>query len=191
MQQSTSTGVRPNIVRQCWSMDYIGPYSVLANGGFTGEFVAVERSCGYLVVFLVKSKMEACRVAKELSLLCKRFGHRMEKLQVDFGTVERGAEFIESCSRLNSTMQDAEVTVGIVSVEKGVEVLPAAPQRQQQNPVERHIQQYKNLKAANMVDQDLLGASFWGWAGLATAKAMNSTSNTLCPNSNPLFMLTD
>ena len=38
-----------------------------------------------------------------------------------------------------------------------------------------------------MVDQDLLGASFWGWAGIATAKGMNYVSNTLIPDSNPLF----
>ncbi len=40
---------------------------------------------------------------------------------------------------------------------------------------------------ANMVDQNFLGASFWGWAGIATAKGMNSTSNTLCAGSNPFL----
>ena len=38
-----------------------------------------------------------------------------------------------------------------------------------------------------MCDQDLLGASFWGWCGIATAKSINYVSNTLCPDSNPLF----
>ena len=188
LKSTVPSGVRSNIIGQWWSMDYNGPYSVLANGGFSGEFIAVELSCGYIVVFLVKSKKEAVRVAREISLLCKRFGHRMEKLRVDFGTVERGAEFIEACSLLNTTMKGADVNVDITFLDKGVEVLPAAPGRQQQNPVERHIQHYKNLKAANMVDQDLLGASFWGWAGIATAKGMNSTSNTLCPGSNPLYL---
>jgi len=186
--KSVSSGVRPNIVGQCWSIDYVGPYAVLANGGFNAEFVAVELSCGYIVVFLVKSKKEACRCVKDLSLLCKRFGHCMEKLRVDFGTVERGAEFIQACSSLNSVTTACGVQIQIDSLEKGVEVLPSAPERQQQNPVERYIQQYKNLKAANMVDQDLLGASFWGWAGIATAKGMNSTSNSLCPDSNPLYI---
>jgi len=186
--KTVSTGVHPNIIGQCWSIDYIGPYSVLANGGFNAEFVAVELSCGYIVVFLVKSKTEASRCVKDLSLLCKRFGHRMEKLRVDFGTVERGAEFIQACSLLNSITATDGVHLQIDSTEKGVEVLPSAPERQQQNPVERYIQQYKNLKAANMVDQDLLGASFWGWAGIATAKGMNSTSNSLCLESNPLFI---
>jgi len=97
-----SCGVRPNIVGQFWSIDYVGPYAVLANGGFNAEFVAVELSCGYIVVFLVKLKKEASRCVKDLSLLCKRFGHRMEKLRVDFGTVERLAEFIQACSSLSS-----------------------------------------------------------------------------------------
>ena len=35
-----------------------------------------------------------------------------------------------------------------------------APERQQQNPVERTIQTFKNLCAANMFDQNLLGVSF-------------------------------
>ena len=85
-------------------------------------------------------------------------------------------------------MKGVDICVDINFIEKGVEVLPAAPGRQQQNPVERHIQHYKNLRAANMVDQDLLGVSFWGWAGIATAKGMNSTSNSLCPGSNPLYL---
>jgi len=42
------------------------------------------------------------------SILCERFGHRMEKLRVDFGTVERGAEFVEARSLLNSSINQAE-----------------------------------------------------------------------------------
>ena len=67
-----------------------------------------------------------------------------------------------------------------------MEVRPAALERQQQNPVERSMQTRKNLRAANMFDQNLLGSSFLVWCGIATAKGMNCISNTLCSDSNLL-----
>ena len=39
LPQTIPSGIRPARIRQCWSMDYIGPYAVLANGGFNGKFV--------------------------------------------------------------------------------------------------------------------------------------------------------
>jgi hypothetical protein len=102
-------------------------------------------------------------VVQELNLLCKRYGHRMESVKVDFCTVERGAEFVEACMRLNAPYVDG-ILVDIDFVKKDIEVIQSAPERQKLNPVERHIQQYKNLSAAIMVDQDLLPGNFWGWA---------------------------
>ena len=183
LPKRVATGVRQLRIGHTWSIDYIGPYAVVANGGFTGEFLCHEASCGYLVDHLVKSKMEATRVVKEFSLLCRRFGHRMEVVRVDFGSVENGSDFLKVCSNLHSL---EGVHVDVEFIESGVEVRPAAPERQQQNPVERAIQTWKNLRAANMFDQNLLGSSFWGWCGIATAKGMNCISNTLCPDSNPL-----
>ena len=186
LSRCTPSGLHPLRIGQKWSIDHVGLYAVVANGGYNAEFVCVEMSVGYLVIFLVKAKTEASRVVQELNLLCKRYGHRMESVRVDFGTVEKGAEFVEACTRLNAPDVDG-ISVDIEFVEKGIEVIQAAPERQKQNPVERHIQHYKNLRAAIMVDQDLLPGNFWGWAGLAVAKGINSVSNSLCPDSTPLY----
>ena len=48
----SSSGVRPNIIGQCWSMDYVGPYSVLANGGFNVK--KGGRTCCKGVKFIVQ-----------------------------------------------------------------------------------------------------------------------------------------
>ena len=99
-----STNIKNTRIGHTWSMDYIGPYATVANGGFTGEFVCIEGSCGYIVVFLVKFKTEAVRVITELNQLNRRFGHRMEIIRVDFGSVENGAEFMCVCANLNAML---------------------------------------------------------------------------------------
>ena len=50
------SGLLPTLTGKRWSMDYKGPYATLALGGYKGKFVFIDRSCGYCVVFLVKSK---------------------------------------------------------------------------------------------------------------------------------------
>jgi len=89
-------------------MDYNGPYSILANECFKKEFIFVELWYGYLVAFLVKSNKEALRVANNLSILCECFGPRMEKLRVDFGTVEREEEFVDARFLSKSLINQAE-----------------------------------------------------------------------------------
>jgi len=58
---------------------------------------------------------------------------------------------------------------------------------QQQNPVERYVQTGQNMMAAMMVRQDLLPAAFWGWAAITAWKTLNCISNSLCPESTPIF----
>ena len=82
-------------------MDYKGPYATLALGGYTGKFVFVERSCGYCVVFLTKTKKHAAQCVKKVNLLCRRFGHSMAEIRVDMGKVENSVAFLALCHSIN------------------------------------------------------------------------------------------
>ena len=46
----------------------------------------------------------------------------------------------------------------------GIEIRTAAPEQQNQNPVERYIQAIDNQMNATIIDQDLLSAAWWGYA---------------------------
>lgn len=61
-----SNGIRCNIIGRSWSMDYQGPYATPAIGGYTGRFLFVERSRGYLISFLVKAKSEAFKCVSKV-----------------------------------------------------------------------------------------------------------------------------
>jgi len=82
--EKPSSGVLDNIVGKSWSMDYQGKFSVLAIGEYARRFLFTERSCGYLVSFLVKSKKEAFDCVSKVYHHNKRFGHVMQDLQTDF-----------------------------------------------------------------------------------------------------------
>jgi len=169
-----SSGIRPNIIGHSWSMDYQGPYAVAAIGGFTGRFLFVDRSCGYLVSFLVRTKSEAFACVAKLDLHCKRFGHVMQELQVDMGSVENSTEFRENCHLIN-----------VHHNQRGIEVNPVIVNMQQQNTVERQVQTFENMFAAMMIDNDLLSTSFWGLGTSATTDTRNAVTNSLCEDGNP------
>jgi hypothetical protein len=133
-------------------MDFKGMYQTLAIGGFKGKFIFIDRYCGYMVVFLVKSKTQAFECTRKIVLLCRRFGHRMRELRVDMGTVENSSEFMRQCHEVNTDIGGP-----------GVEVLSANIEMQQQNPVERHIQTADNMEAAIQVGQDLLVHASGDW----------------------------
>ena len=176
--EKPSSGVHDNIVGRSWSMDYQGPYSVEAIGGYTGRFLFTERSRGYLVSFLVKSKKEAFDCVSKVYHHNKRFGHVMQELQTDMGTVELSTNFQDQCHMINTTIDHS----------RGIEVNPVNLNMQKQNVVERYVQTHNNMFAALMADNDLLPASFWGLGVSAVTDTMNHVTNSLCTDGNtPAF----
>jgi len=99
----------------------------------------------------------------------------MQELRVDAGKVEISDEFQKTCDDING--------IGV----PGIKISPAAPEKQNQNTVERHIQTIENQITANLIDQDLLTGSWWGIASISVWKVRNAMSNSLCPNTTPLF----
>jgi len=102
----------------------------------------------------------------------------MTSLRCDSATAELSNEIKSICVDING--------VGI----QGVDIRPAAPEQQNQNPVERHIQSIDNQINAVLIDQDYLSPAWWGFASIAVCMARNMVSNELCPDSTPLFRLT-
>ena len=119
--------------------------------------------------------MEAFACVVKINLLCRKYGYQIVKLRVDQRSVENSELFLQQCAAINS--------VGT----RGIEVFPANVEMQNQNPVERGVQTADNMIAAVMVNQDRLGACFWGWASIAVLRALNAVTNSLCPMSTPLF----
>ena len=133
LNELVPSGITPNITGAHWSMDVQGPYRVKAIGGFIYEFLFLERSCGYITVFLAHNKTEAAECVKKVNTLCIRFGHVMRTLRVDMGTVESSKDFLETCHTINAQRKLP-----------GIEVNPANVNEQQQNPVERYKQTFAN-----------------------------------------------
>ena len=126
-------------------MDYQG-ISVTAVGGYTGKFTCVELSVGLGLVYLVKHKDEAYDVIRWLAAYNSKWGHIIRVLRVDAGTVENSTKMGEICASVNGVGRP------------GVDIRPAAVEKQQQNIVERHIQTIDNQINAISVGNDTLSA---------------------------------
>ena len=92
--EKPGSGIRPSKVGTGWSADYQGPYNVPAIGGFNGKITFICLTCGYGVVFLVKSKTEMFACVVKINILCNRYGHQFRFLRVDAGSVENSEEFL-------------------------------------------------------------------------------------------------
>jgi len=99
----------------------------------------------------------------------------MRLLRVDAGSVESSKKFGESCASANGS--------GL----PGVELRPAGVEKQNQNPVERHIQTIDNQINAMLVGIDTLTARWWGWASMYAWKTRNHIRNKLCPDATPIY----
>ena len=92
------------------------------------------------------------RIYRKLSIFCKTYGKLPRILRSDPAKVELSNEVKEQCASIN----DVNLP--------GIEIRAAAPEQQNQNPVERHIQAIDNQMNATIIDQDLLSAAWWGYA---------------------------
>jgi hypothetical protein len=102
----------------------------------------------------------------------------MTSLRCDSATSELSNELKTFCVDVNGP--------GV----QGVDIRPAGPEQQNQNPVERYIQSIDNQINSVMIDQDLLSPAWWGFAAIAVCMMRNMVSNELCVDSTPLFLLT-
>jgi hypothetical protein len=84
-----------------------------------------------------------------------KYGHRVEFIRTDAATVENSEEVLSHLAK------------------DGIVIKPAVPRNQRQNPTERKLQNIFNCVSAMLLDQVLLGPSFWDLALVAQANARN------------------
>jgi hypothetical protein len=171
------SGMRSQSRGQAWSADYQGEYNPPAIGGYTGKITLTELTNGYGTVFLVKSKTELFPCIQKVALYCKTYGMLFTLLRCDYGKVEMSELLRKQCGEVNGPNIP------------GIEIREAGPEQQHQNPVERHQQSADNQVNTLMMAQTLLSAAWWGYANISVWKTRNSTSNSLCPDSTPLYLM--
>ena len=107
-------------VGQVLSVDRI-PITTSSQGGFTGFYLAVDRSVGYTVAFLDKSNNLNENVVK-LILYFRKWGYDIEIIRTDAGSKETSEEFKNLLAFYHVRLE------------------PAVAEEQYCNPVERYVQ---------------------------------------------------
>ena len=169
---SEGTGAKPPYIGHEISVDYAA-VSITARGGYTGFFLLKDILTGLLIPYLVRSKTEFQNACMHMRTYLKSFGKDIRLLRVDAGTVEADAETVTALNLLE------------------IRVLPALPEAQYQNSVERSIQTVANSVAAVLANQENLNNTFWGLALISFCDTWNHTPNSLTRDVSPMFYLTN
>jgi len=144
LAHNNNSNIHINIPGECLSVDYKGPINPTAIGGYTGFIIYVCCATGFIKLYLVKSKSEFLSTLQKIIELFGQYGHKVNKLRNDSGTVEMD-EKVKSFCRTNQIIQE-----------------PALPESQYQNPVERYIQTSVNSIRSNNVRPKCNGPSMLG-----------------------------
>ena len=154
------SGIKCIIPGQSLSVDYKGPISPTAYGGFKGFYIYVCEATGMIKIFLVKLKSEFSSTITKIHKFYKRYGHQVKQLRFDAGSVENSKE-------AEHTMDELQI------IPNGV-----LKESQYQNAVERQIQTLIDKVGATMCDQSTMGPACWGMAVLHYETTSNATPNS-------------
>ena len=173
LPQQLGSGVLNN-AGAIWSLDCIGPILPPTVYGATKMYLFVEQRYSFKRRFLVRDDNTITLELALKDILAFNTQHHlhMVALRFDAGSVTNSRLFSQILSVHNIASQ------------------PAAPDEQQQDPAERHVQTLYKAMAANNVNQLLLGPQYWGHNSDAVLKASNKLPNTKCPHSSPYKELT-
>jgi Reverse transcriptase (RNA-dependent DNA polymerase) len=165
------SGIKPTMPGASLSVDYKGPIKPPAYGGFNGFFIFYDDATGMIKTYLVKLKSEFSAKIRIVHAFYKRYGHRVEKMRFDAGTVENSKEAAD------------------VMDELGIVPSGMLKESQYQNAVERAIQTLVDKVGASMVDQSILGRACWGMAVLHHETTSNATPNVISTPDTPQNMV--
>ena len=155
------------------SVDIQGPFSV-GIGGYYYWITFVCLATGKPIGFCVKVNDAATLIkcTDTVILYTKTYRFINQRIRFDAGKVE-GSDAYKSYLAL-----------------KHIETLPASPEQQQLNPVERAIQDIKNSVSAMLMDQQVLPASFWPLAYKHFLDTMSLLPNSACgPDTTPDYVI--
>ena len=136
--------------------------------GYVGFYLIKDLHSAYLHAIPTRDKTAATyRATLALAIdFYQTHGHRVLKVRSDSGSAENALESAEFLSQFNIITDTA------------------APDEQQQNPVEREMQTLKKGVSALLIDQTALGPSWWCYAVESWVSTSNATprgGNTLSP----------
>jgi len=166
LPQQIGSGIKENVVGHTLSADYVGPITPKTLGGANGFIIFKCTACGFRTIYLVKSKTAFVACISKVVNWWTRKGRRTRKIRVDAGTVENSMEVL-------AQIGDIGMKTG------GLELEPAPPGSQEKNPVERDIQWIKRRVALLLLEQNTLGAAYWGHALLDVIDSENMAVNSL------------
>ena len=135
------SGIRA-VIGEELSCDYVGEIHPKSVHGNTGAYIFTDSATGMEHVYPVRSKTELLQCAKKTIEYYSSHRHITRKIRCDAGSSENAAEAKSQLATIH------------------IELRPAAPGKQNQNPVERHIQTTKKGTAATLFGQATLHA---GW----------------------------
>jgi hypothetical protein len=145
LPRGKGSGTHPEFPGQVLAVDYQGLITPTSVRGYTGFFLFKCLHSAYRHVILTRDKsadsfnMALARVIDFYNV----YGHVTKKIRFDAGSTE-----------------NSEASADWLTAHR-IEVDPAAPECQFQNPLEREVQTLNKGVAALLIDQSALGPSFW------------------------------
>ena len=88
LPRQLGSGINNNIPGSFISVDYKGPITPAAYGGYTGWYLFYCEATGWIKLFLVKSKMKFLKCLIEIKEYLFKNGHILRHLRFDAGSVE-------------------------------------------------------------------------------------------------------
>ena len=166
------SGIRSLLPFDSIAIDYLGKYD-MAIGGWTGMIVGYDCHTLFGMGYLVKSKDSDVYIEamNHFIRFANRFRYEVRVVRTDAGSTE---------------MSD---TLGAYLSNRGIQVSPAAPEFQRQNPAERKIRTMKEMVAAMMEDQLMLPSQYWAQCALHAIACRNTVSNVMCPDTSPNYQV--
>ena len=174
LSSTRGTGTRPNEPGHTISIDYQGPIAPTCARGMNGFYLATCTTTKYVHSFTCSSKSaeNLCLVVEEIRKFYKRYEWPVKIIRTDAGSSEDSATFQNYL------------------IDHSMEHQPAGVDEQNENPVERDVQECIKGVGAILLDQTNLGASSWDLALRYWCETRNDTPNSTNPEMTPIYRVT-
>ena len=171
-QRNLGSGVNCYPPGYTLSIDFVGPIHPVSYNGFKYFYHIVDIATGYSSSILVKSKKEFINVLTDVTMFYKRHNWLVKVIRVDADRLLISDEI--------STYLDSHQLI----------YEPAIPDEQNQNPVERYLQNLFKGESTLLHSQTMLSSKYWSLGLLAYNEQIISIPNTLVTDSTPMEVVT-
>ena len=160
--KSLGSGIRNDIPFHTISIDKLGPYTPAAYGNYSYALIAIDTSTMFGIVHLYRNVKanHYIQFVDKIRLFALRYHFNIKRIRCDAGSIE------------NANVLDTHLA------SHGIEICPAVPEHQNQNPVERYIRTIKDTVAAMMYNQVIITPEFWGMSLIMAVAIRNMLPNS-------------